>query len=142
MPAAAQAVLTVKITVTLITGVPSELGTDDRLSLEAYGTTNPEADLTHIQTAASDRLNAMQATHCESRANIGGCLERAAKEHSSVRAGDVSQNMIIQCADVNANMEGNAGFTYPGVKSYILERAQLAAVAGVRISCRERWRPC
>ncbi len=112
-----------------------DLGTDDQLSLEIYGTVaRHEVDLTMDVRQVSTRLIELQAGHYDGWTNMGGGVKRATKELTSNRARRVSGKMMILLTDgyANVNENGNTG-DYPGGTAYALAQAQQAADAGILI---------
>jgi Flp pilus assembly protein TadG len=117
-----------------LTSLITQLQTDDKLSLEIYGTTaRHEVDLTYSYSDVFDRLNAMQAGHYDTWTNMGGGLERAIEELDA-RGRSTSRKMIILLTDgyANVNRQGGAG-DYAGGRNYALEVAQEAADLGIVI---------
>jgi Flp pilus assembly protein TadG len=125
----------VKDAVSYLTDYIDALDTDDKLSLEVYGTTGRhEVDLTRDYHLVSNRLNEMQAGHYDSWTNVGAGLHRAIEELTGTRARFTAKKMIILLTDGNANVDeaGNVGYTSGG-NAYALERAQAAAEQGIHI---------
>jgi Mg-chelatase subunit ChlD len=129
----AQPMQAVKEAVNYLTDYIEALDTDDKLSLEVYGTSGRhEVDLTRDYFEVSDRLNNMQAGHYDTWTNTGAGLQRAIDELSSSRARSTSKKMIILLTDGNANVDqyGNTGDEAAG-NAYALNRAQAAADQGI-----------
>lgn len=130
----------VKDAVEHLTATLEGLDTDDRLSLEVYGTTaRHEVDLTANYQAVSDRLSEMQAAHYDSWTNIGGGIERAIEELTNSNAGDNgargnSRKVIFLLTDGQANVAANGavGDEYQGAL-YARNAAAAAVAAGIRI---------
>jgi len=125
----------VKDAVGYLTQVFEELDTDDKLSLEIYGTTGRhEVDLTRDYHTVKNRLHSMQAGHYDTWTNTGAGLQRAIEELTSPRARTTSKKMIILLTDGNANVN-SAGDTndVSGGNAYALDRAQAAADLGIYI---------
>lgn len=116
------------------------LETDDRLSLEIYGTTaRHEVDLTEDYDEVADRLNEMQAAHYDSWTNMGGGIERAIEELTNTNSGPdgaraTSRKVIFLLTDGMANVTAN-GHTgdYTGGANYARTAAASAASHGIRI---------
>ncbi len=125
----------VKEAVGYLTQFIDALDTDDKLSLEIYGTTaRHEVDLTRDYFTVSDRLNAMQAGHYDTWTNTGGGLQRAIDELTGPRARNRATKMIILLTDGNANVTADGEVDdETGGNAYTLDRAQAAADAGIRI---------
>jgi Flp pilus assembly protein TadG len=110
------------------------LGTEDHVSLEVYGqTARHEINLTNNFYQVSDRLNQMQAAHYDRNTNMGGGIQRAIEELSSVRARSTSRKTIIVLTDGLANVTETGAFSYSGGAAYALQKAQEAADMGFRI---------
>ena len=110
------------------------LGTEDHVSLEVYGqTARHEINLTNNFYQVSDRLIQMQAAHYDRNTNMGGGIQRAIEELSSVRARSTSRKTIILLTDGLANVTETGAFSYSGGAAYALQKAQEAADMGFRI---------
>lgn len=114
--------------------VMTELGTDDQASLEVFGqTARHEVNLTSDFQQVSDRLDQMQAAHYDRNTNMGGGIQRAIEELSSIRARSTSRKIIVVMTDGMANVTATGAFDYPGGAAYALQKAQQAADLGFRI---------
>jgi len=114
--------------------VMTDLGTDDQASLEVFGqTARHEINLTTNFHQVSDRLNQMQAAYYDRNTNMGGGIQRAIDELSSVRARSTSRKVIVVMTDGMANVTATGSFDYPGGAAYALQKAQEAADRGFRI---------
>jgi hypothetical protein len=112
-----------------------DLDTDDQLSLEIYGTTaRHEVDLTFEYNLVTDRLHEMQANHYDGWTNMGGGIQRAVEELTSVRARGTSKKMIILLTDGIANVDqyGGVGTSWGG-EQFARAQAEIAANLGFRI---------
>jgi Flp pilus assembly protein TadG len=111
------------------------LDTDDRVSLEVYGTTaRHEVDLTNNYYVVSDRLRSMQAAHYDRYTNIGGGLERGIEELTSSRGRGAAKKVIVLLTDGKANVNEFGEVTsYNNGAAYALAKAQEAAALGIRI---------
>jgi len=121
--------------VTFMTDHVTQLGTNDQLSLEVYGTDGRhEIDLTQDYELVSNRLSNMQAGHYNGWTNMGAGLQRAIEELTSVRARPASVKMIILLTDGNANVDeaGHPGNNAAGA-AWALDRANAAVALGIRI---------
>lgn len=125
----------VKDAVGYMTQFIDELDSDDKLSLEVYGTTGRhEVDLTREYGSISERLRSMQAGHYDTWTNVGAGLQRAIDELTSERARHTSKKMIILLTDGNANVNSAGGVNdVSGGNAYALDRAQAAADQGIYI---------
>jgi len=110
------------------------LDTDDQVSLEVFGhTARHEINLTSDFQQLSDRLNEMQAAHYDRNTNMGGGIQRAIEELSSVRARSTARKVIVVMTDGMANVTETGAFSYPGGAAYALAKAQEAAALGFHI---------
>jgi hypothetical protein len=125
----------VKDAVTYMTQYIDDLATDDKLSLEVYGTTGRhEVDLTRDYASVSSRLNELQAGHYDGWTNCGGGLQRAIEELTGPRARLSAKKMIILLTDGNANVNAAGQVDdEEGGNAYALERAQAAAELGIMV---------
>ncbi len=129
----------VKDAVGFLTGLLDSLDTDDRLSLEIYGTTaRHEVDLTHDYFEISDRLHAMQASHYDSYTNTGGGIQKAVAELTGPRARGSARKVILLLTDGNANCDasGSCGLKEDhlvGGNEFALAAARDAVAQGIRI---------
>lgn len=125
----------VKDAVTYMTQYIDSLDTDDKLSLEIYGTTaRHEVDLTRTYSEVSGRLHDMQAGHYDGWTNVGGGIQRAIEELTSSRSRSTATKMIILLTDGNANVNEAGGVDdIEGGNAYALNRAQAAADQGIFI---------
>lgn len=130
----AQPMQAVKDSVRHLMDVLVGLDTEDHVSLEVYGqTARHEINLTNNFYQVSDRLNQMQAAHYDRNTNMGGGIQRAMEELSSVRARSTSRKTIILLTDGLANVTATGAFSYSGGAAYALQKAQEAADRGFRI---------
>lgn len=110
------------------------LGTDDHASLEVFGqTARHEINLTNDFQQVSGRLNQMQAAHYDRNTNMGGGIQKAIEELSSVRARSSTRKVIIVMTDGMADVAEDGSFSYSGGAAYALAKAQEAADKGFRI---------
>jgi Flp pilus assembly protein TadG len=76
----------------------------DQMSLEVFATTaRHEIDLTFDRESVADRLDAMQPNYYDSATNIGGGLQLAIDELTSVRARDDARPMVVLMSDGVSN---------------------------------------
>ncbi len=81
----------------------------DQMSLEVFATTaRHEIDLTDDRQSVPDRLYLMQPKYYDSSTNIGGGLQEALNELSSIRARDNARPMIVLMSDGVSNAGPNA----------------------------------
>ncbi len=124
----------VKDSVTHLMGTLYALKTDDRVSLEIYGTTaRHEVSLTDNYYAVSDRLKEMQAGHYDTYTNMGGGIDKAIEELQSSRARSASKKVIVLLTDGKANVNEYGWPSYYGGPEFALAKAEEAAALGIRI---------
>jgi Mg-chelatase subunit ChlD len=75
----------------------------------------------------------MQAAHYDRNTNMGGGIQRAIEELSSLRARSTSRKVIVVMTDGMANVTATGAFSYTGGAAYALQKAQEAADLGFRI---------
>lgn len=126
----------VKDAVSHLAVVVESLKSNDRLSLEVYGTTGRhEVNLTTDYFKVVDRLNQMQAGHYESYTNMGAGILRGIEELTSHRASPVARKIIILLTDGNANVgcDGCTDYNESAGRTFALDMARKAAESGIQL---------
>ncbi|MBU0640805.1 MAG: VWA domain-containing protein [Planctomycetes bacterium] len=132
-----QPVQAVKDAVQAMVDVIVALESLDHASLETFATSaTHEINLTDNLQSVPDRLYQMQAAHYNTTTNLGGGIQRARTELSSVRARAAAAKIIVVMSDGCPNVNESGTYTYdgdPAVEQYVLDQAQAAADEGIRI---------
>lgn len=111
-----------------------DLETDDRVSLEVYGSTARHVvDLTANYQLIADTLNSMQAAHYDPWTNMGGGITRGIEELTSSRARPSAKKVMIVLTDGNANVRPNGTYNDAEGRIYAQQAAQQAAALGIRL---------
>lgn len=129
----------VKDAVGYLSNYLSNIGSNDQVSLEIYGTTaRHEVNLSTDVAAVSTRLNQMQGGHYDTFTNMGGGMQKAIAELTSSRARTNATKIMLLLTDGNANVDaaGNAGLNEDDLEAgaaYARAQAYAAEAAGIRI---------
>ena len=123
-----------------------DLETQDRCSLEIFGTTSAhEVDLTtpadgeslaSALQAVTDRLYERQAAHYDGTTNIGAGLNEGTEELTSVRARAAASKVMILLTDGKPNIDANGTYVGDNASSVInwcMDRADDAKAKNITI---------
>ncbi|HUU82198.1 MAG TPA: VWA domain-containing protein [Phycisphaerae bacterium] len=133
--APAQPMQAVKESVQHLVELLDNLGVNDQVSLEVYGTTAVhEMDLTQDFLSIGARLNAMQAGYYDNWTNMGGGIVRAIEELTGERSRSAARKVIFLLTDGYANVsaDGTTG-NLAGGRAYALQEVDTAVGLGIRI---------
>jgi len=145
----AQPMQAVKDAVEVMVNFVGAFENDDQIALDIYGYTAlhrvplvKDSDLSEVTTGVSG-LSQMQAGHIDGWTNMGGGLEKGIETLTTDPARPAAHKMIVLLTDGQANINENGQWpsgSYTDrerimgqARQYVLDQAQLAADAGIRI---------